>query len=86
MKYMNTRIQILQGQYTSKDAIEFAAQMVHLIVKYHENQIKGSSSRTEIKFREAEIKRLLKELFEFRDAVERKKDAVKLESNLNIEV
>ena len=63
-------IQLIQGQFNAKDAIDTITQMIHVKVKYHENRINSSSNEEDIKMRETKIKRLQKELYEARNYIE----------------
>lgn len=78
-------IQLLQGQFSAKDAIDIITQMIHIKVKYHENKISNTSNEEDIKFRESKIKLLQKDLFEFRNIIDAKNGNVKLEVIINIE-
>ena len=51
-------IQLIQGEFSSNDAIELIAQLVHLKIKYHENKINSQINKEDIKTREAKIKQL----------------------------
>lgn len=79
-------IQLIQGQFTAKDAIEIITEMIHVKIKYHENKINNSSSEEDIKMRETKIKRLQKELFECRNNIYEKKGKVKLNAIIQLEI
>lgn len=80
------KIQLIQGQFNAKEAIDLITQMIHVKVKYHENKINNSSNEEDIKFRETKIKRLQKELFEFRNNMDAKSLNVKLNATIEIEM
>lgn len=77
-------IQLIQGEFSSKDAIELIVQMVHIKIKYHENKIQSDSNEEDIKTRERKIKSLQQELFEVRKALQTNTNSVKIESTINI--
>jgi hypothetical protein len=77
-------IQLIQGEFESKDALELIVQMVHIKIKYHENKIQSDSNEEDIKTRERKIIRLQQELFEVRKALQSNTNSVKLESIINI--
>jgi hypothetical protein len=79
-------IQLIQGEFSSNDALELITLMIHVKIKYHENRITANSSEEEVKYRESKIKRLQKELFEFRNNIGEKKGNVKLDANIKIEL
>ncbi len=45
-------IQLIQGQFGGKEAIELITQMIHTKVKFHENIISNNDSEEDIKMRE----------------------------------
>ncbi|WP_026994844.1 hypothetical protein [Flectobacillus major] len=72
-------IQLIQGDFSSSDALELITQMVQLKIKYHENAITKDDTEETIKYSESKIKRLQQELFELRNSIKanRKKVTVK---------
>ena len=78
-------IQLIQGQFTSNDAIEIITKMIHIKIKYHENKIHELSNEEDIKNREAKIKRLQQELFEVRDEILSRKGEIKVDATMNID-
>lgn len=78
-------IQLLQGEFSSMDALELITQMVHIKIKYHENKIGGHSTEEDIKARESKIKRLQKELFEMRQNFSSDQRNLKIEGTIKIE-
>ena len=79
-------IQLIQGQFTAKDAIEIITEMIHVKIKYHENKINNSSNEEDIKMRETKIKRLQKELFECRNNIYEKKGKIQLNAIIQLEI
>lgn len=63
-------IQLIQGQFSTKDALDIITQMMHVKIKYHEQKIHHSSNEEDIKMRETKIKRLQKDLFEAKNYME----------------
>ena len=79
------RIQLIQGEFTTAEAMELVTQMIHLKVRYHENKIDSDSSEEDSKFRESKIKDLQKELYDLRNGIGGKNKPVKIEAVVNIE-
>lgn len=77
-------IQLIQGQFGSKEAIELITQMIHAKVKFHENIISNNDSEEDIKMRENRIKQLQKDLFEARQYIEKKGDNVSINASIEI--
>jgi hypothetical protein len=78
-------IQLIQGEFSTPDALELVTQMVQLKIKYHENKIVTDTSEEDIKYRESKIKRLQKELTELREAMILNNKNVKLEGTIKID-
>ncbi len=78
-------LQLIQGEFSSNDALELIAQMVHIKIKYHESKIDRHSNEEDIKTREIKIKRLQKELFELRKTMNSKTNNVKVDAIIRVE-
>jgi hypothetical protein len=78
-------IQLLQGEFNSKEAMDLITQMIHIKIKYHEHKIDKSSPEEEIKFRESKIKRLQKELYEFKSKYAQQNAKVNIDAIIKIE-
>jgi hypothetical protein len=78
-------IQLIEGRFNPNDALDLIAQMVHIKIKYHESKIINNDNEDDIKSREAKIKRLQKELFEFGNQLKNKVDGVKINALIQIE-
>lgn len=79
------KIQLIQGKFSSKDALELITNMIHIKIKYHENKIASNSSEEDIKSRESKIKRLQKELFELRETINSNNKTLTLDGIIKIE-
>ncbi|MBS1741784.1 MAG: hypothetical protein JST81_02010 [Bacteroidetes bacterium] len=79
------KIQLIQGAFNSKDALDLITQLMNIKIKYHENKINSDSSEEDIKWRESKIKRLHNELFECREGIQSADKNVTIESIINIE-
>ena len=78
-------IQLIQGEFSSKDALDLITQMIHIKIKYHENKISTTGNEEDIKYRESKIKTLQKELFELRKKIDAATGTVHLNAIINIE-
>jgi len=76
-------MQLIQGNFSKKDAIEIITQMIHVKIKFHENKINSQSSEEDIKMRERRITQLQKDLYEARIKIEQ---SSKKEFTLNSEL
>ena len=77
-------IQLIQGNFTAKDALEIITRMIHVKIKYHESKIGYNINEEDIKFREAKIKRLQKDLFEISDFINKNGGKINLESQIQL--
>lgn len=78
-------VQLIQGQFSSNDAIDIITKMIHIKIKYHENSINNSNNEEDTKNREAKIKRLQKDLFDIRKHITSKGSKINILANLDIE-
>jgi hypothetical protein len=79
------KLQLIQGEFNAKDALELITQMIHIKIKYHENKIIPESTEEEIKSRESKIKMLQKELYELRNNLQYKSSNLWLNAVINVE-
>jgi hypothetical protein len=78
------KIHLIQGHFTSKDALSIVTKMIDVKIKFQEEKIKSSDNEEDIKMREHRIKSLQKELYDFRNTIEVSEDSVSLLCELNI--
>jgi hypothetical protein len=78
-------IQLIDGKFSSKDALELLTQMINVKIKYHENQIGINSSEEDIKSRETKIKKLQNELFQLRATIDSNSKNLTIEGVIKIE-
>jgi hypothetical protein len=78
-------LQLLQGEFSSNDAIDLISKMIQLKISYHENKISNTDSEEDIKFRESKIKRLQKELYEFKNSISENKEKLTLNATIKID-
>ncbi len=77
-------IQLIQGNFSPKDALEIITQMMQIKIKYHESKISSNNNEEDIKFREAKIKRLQKDLFDIRNFIEDSGGEINIKSEIHI--
>lgn len=79
------KLQLMQGKFSSRDALELITNMVQIKIKYHENKIANNTSEEDIKSRESKIKQLQKQLFELRETIITNNGNLTIEGIINIE-
>lgn len=77
-------IQLIDGHFKGKDALEIITQMIHVKIKFQESKIGRSTNLEDVKFREKRIKELQQDLYELRKMVESKDEIVALQSTIQI--
>jgi hypothetical protein len=77
-------IQLIEGEFVTEDALMLVAQLIHAKIKYHESKIDNSHSEEDIKARETKIKRLQKELFEFRNDLGKSIQQFNINASINV--
>ena len=75
------KIELIQGQFNSKDALELISKMIDAKIKFHENRITNMCGEEDIKMRERKIKQLQKDLFEARNYIGTKEN-ITIESEI----
>ena len=78
------QIQLVQGEFSVNDAFTLIRQLILEKIKYHENKISLAENEEDNKSREAKIKRLQKELFEVRNIIKTKQEAISIDFELDI--
>jgi hypothetical protein len=78
-------IKLIQGEFYPGEALDIITQMIHVKIKYHENKISNLSNEEDIKSRETKIKRLQKELFDFRNNIAENNGNIKIDAIIQIE-
>lgn len=67
---MNLSIQLIQGQFNTKDALDLVIKMIDAKIRFHESRITNLCEEEDVKMRENKIKLLQKDLFEARKLIE----------------
>ena len=75
---------LIQGKYTSTEAINLLTGLVAEKIKFQEEKIGKSSNEEDIKMREGRIKQLQNELAEIRNGLRERKNWVELKSIIEI--
>jgi len=78
-------LKLIQGRFSSSDALELIAKMAQVKIEYHENKICNSSNEEDIKARELKIKNLQQEMFEIRKHFNNESENITLQAVINIE-
>jgi len=78
-------IQLIEGEFKAKDAMDLITQMIHINIKFHENIISKSDNNDDIKAREIKISSLQKNLFDLKNTKGASSKGVKVNAILNIE-
>ncbi|HSN07509.1 MAG TPA: hypothetical protein VLS85_00655 [Hanamia sp.] len=77
-------IQLIQGNFNAKDALAIITQMIGVKIKYHESKISSNNTEEDIKFREAKIKRLQKDLFDIRSFILDSGGKINIQSEIHL--
>ena len=78
-------IQLIQGRFTAKEAMDMITEMIHVKVRYHESKITSTSNEEDIKHRETKIKRLQQELFETTKALSTRSKGINIDAVISME-
>lgn len=75
-------IQLIQGNFNAKDALEIINQMIDVKIKYHVSKISHNSNEEDVKVREVKIKRLQKDLTDIRNYIENGGGKINIQSEI----
>ena len=77
-------IQLIDGQFSEKDALKILTEIIHVNIRFHENKIKEQPSQNDINHHENQIKQLQKNLFEVSDLIRYSNKSINLKSSIGI--
>lgn len=77
-------IQLIEGQFSSIDALKIITEIIHVNIRFHENKIEEHANEKDLKTRENQIKQLQKKLFEVGDLIKYNENNVNLKSSIEI--
>lgn len=77
-------ITLIDGHFTSKEALDILTQIIHVKIKFHESKIAHLDHEEDIKMREKRVKQLQKDLYEVRKMVDEGKKNYTLHAELEI--
>lgn len=78
------KIQLIQGEFNSQEALNLIQQMIQIKIKYHEDKILKNVLEEDIKYRESKIKKLQDELYHLKKMSNEKDKKIKMESVVHI--
>jgi hypothetical protein len=79
-----TTFTLLNGEFSSDEAIDLLSQLIKVKINFHEGKIKSTDSEENLKYRERKIKSLQNDLMTIREILGEKGKAVHLESEVRI--
>jgi hypothetical protein len=78
------QIQLIQGEFNSREALELMSKMIQTKIASHEYKISSHLNEEDIKYRETKIKFLQNELMQVRSALINANKYVVMNANLQI--
>lgn len=78
------KINLIQGQFTKRDALSIVTKMIDVKIKFQEEKIKTSDNEEDIKMRETRIKTLQKELYDAHEFIKSQKLNLSIESEIKL--
>lgn len=78
------KIQLIEGNFDAKDALDILTKMIHVKIKFQEDKINESSNEEEINMRETRIKRLQKSLFDIRKHISAQSGKISIQSDITL--
>lgn len=78
------KIQLIEGDFDAKDALDLITKMIHIKIKFQEDKINETSNEEEINMRETRIKRLQNSLFDIRQHILSQTGKISIQSNITL--
>lgn len=78
-------INILNGDFDQKDAIEIITKFIDVKIKFQENKMQNLSNEEDLKMRENRIIKLQKDLYEARETILKKVGKISLQSVIELQ-
>ncbi len=78
------KIQLIEGNFDPKDAVEILTKMIHVKIKFQEDKINQAAKEEDINMREARIKKLQKDLFDIRKYIESQSGKITIQSSITL--
>lgn len=85
IKILSMKVQLIQGEFSKRDALDLITQMIQVKIRYHEGKIQKQSTEEDIKWRETKIKKLQKELYELKIALDVAGQTVRIEAVADVD-
>ena len=78
-------IELIQGEFSAKDALDILTQMIHVKIQYHERAITKGASEEDSSWREAKIIRLQSDLYKLKHEILSGRKKVRIEAMISLE-
>jgi len=78
------KIQLIQGQFSSKDAIDILTQIIHVKIKFQEGKIAQHANEEDVKMREKRIKELQHDLYKARKHIESQNASISITGEIEV--
>ncbi len=78
------KINLMQGSFETKDALEMITKMIAVKIKFHEDKISKGDSEEDIKMRETRIRQLQKDLYDTRSYIEKLSEDITIQAEITI--
>ncbi len=78
------KIQLIEGNFEAKEALDILTKLIHVKIKYNEDKINNSINYDEIELRLNRIKRLQKNLFDIKKHIDAQEGKITVQSSITI--
>lgn len=79
------QLKLIDGQFSSSEALDILSQMVQVKIKFHESKIMEDSNEEDIKYRESRMKRLQEEWSQIRNTLLQEDIRTKLQAEIFVQ-
>lgn len=78
------QLQLLQGQFSAREALNILSEMIQVKIRYHEAKIGASDSEEDIHMRERRISELQNDLHQLRTTLQKGSGLVSMEAAVQL--
>ncbi|MEO6818773.1 MAG: hypothetical protein ABI266_02395 [Ginsengibacter sp.] len=78
------QIQLINGTFSSKEALQIITQLMNVKIQFHENKIQNAHNEEDIKMREKKITQLQNNLQHVRQYIQNNGDTIAVESTISL--
>jgi hypothetical protein len=77
-------IQLIDGHFSPRESLDLITRMIHVKISFHEEKIRDAKTEEDVKMRESRIRQLQRDLYEIRNQLQSRTEAVDLTAQIEL--